>query len=257
MIFQWLRNRRRAKIARKEFPAGWKDILRSNVWHVQFLSEEQTKRLRLFVQVFVAEKYWEGCDGQQIDDEVKVTIAAHAGLLTLGKYPIWYDHVLSILVYPNEQITKDVDDVGGIMTETAEVRLGEAVWQGPVILSWKDVVAGGRHRARGQNLALHEFAHQLDMANGRLVDGIPPLQTKQELDEWVAVMKDAHEYLRHRCQSGIRTAIDCYGTMNAAEFYSVATEAFFENAAGMKNEYPKAYDLLRNYYSLDPVSWGS
>ena len=240
---------------REPFPQQWEQILGSNVRHVQYLDEEQLKRLRNFVQVFIAEKYWEGCDGQAIDDEVKVTIAGQAGLLTLGKYPIWYDHVLSILVYPEEQVRKDVDDAGGIMTETAEVRLGEAVWQGPVILSWIDVLAGGRRETYGGNLALHEFAHQLDMANGRLVDGIPPLQTRQELDQWVAVMKDAHELLRSKCQSRIRSALDCYGTMNAAEFFSVATEAFFENAGEMQRDYPEVYELLRDYYSLDPASW--
>lgn len=255
MIVQWIRNRRRAKIAKQKFPDNWDDIIRKNVRHVRYLGPQQTARLRFFVQVFIAEKYWEGCDGQTIDDDVKVTIAAQVGLLTLGRCPIWFDHVLSILVYPDEHVSTNRDDSNGIVTESAQMQLGEAVWQGPVILSWIDVLAGGRREEPGHNLVLHEFAHQLDMANGQLVDGVPPLQTRQELDNWVAVMTTAYEHLQVQCSAAAPTAIDCYGTGNVTEFYSVATEAFFENPRATAQQYPELYALLRDYYSLDPASW--
>lgn len=257
MIVQWIRNRRRAKIAKQSFPDHWNDIIRNNVHHVQYLTNEQADTLRFFVQVFVAEKYWEGCDGQNVDDEVKVTIAAQAGLLALGKYPVWFDHVLSILVYPDEHLSTNVDDSNGIVTESAQMQLGEAVWQGPVILSWIDVLAGGRREDAGHNLVLHEFAHQLDMANGQLIDGVPPLQTQQELDNWVRVMSDAYGALHNACQSGIATAIDCYGTGNVTEFYSVATEAFFDNPNATAAQCPALYQLLKEYYGLDPASWSA
>ncbi|MCS1408522.1 MAG: hypothetical protein M2R45_01698 [Verrucomicrobia subdivision 3 bacterium] len=44
---------------------------------------ERTELMRL-VQVFVAEREWEGCQGMEITGEVKVTIARQSCLLLLG-----------------------------------------------------------------------------------------------------------------------------------------------------------------------------
>jgi Mlc titration factor MtfA (ptsG expression regulator) len=42
------------------------------------LSEAEQAKLRADVQLFVAEKNWEGCGGLAMNDEIKVTIAAQA-----------------------------------------------------------------------------------------------------------------------------------------------------------------------------------
>ena len=56
----------------------------------------------------------------------------------------------------------------------ADVRLGEAWYRGPVILSWAEVIDDCRHLGHGRNVVWHEFAHQLDMLD-RAIDGTPPL----------------------------------------------------------------------------------
>ena len=257
MIFRWLRNRRRARLCAVPFPASWEKIIAANVLHDEHLSAEQRIHLRRFVRVFVAEKNWEGCRGQVITDEVKVTIAAQAALLTFGRDDLWFDYVLSILVYPDEYLAKDLDtNADGIVTETGQARLGEAVWQGPVILSWRDVLAGGRREYQSSNLVLHEFAHQLDMANGRFVDGIPPLDSRERIQRWIDVMKVAHDQLLAACTAGQWVGLDCYGAQNAAEFLAVAVEAFFENSVTLRRMHPDVYQLLQDYFRLDPCEWG-
>ena len=244
------------QIIAQAFPEEWNAILRANVFHDQRLSDGQRARLRELIQVFVAEKNWEGCNGFAVTDEVKVTIAAQACFLVLGLQDANFDHVLSILVYPDSYVAQTVETTrAGVVVERGHARLGEAWWRGPVILSWSDVLAGGRRESPGRNLVFHEFAHQLDMMNGRMLDGTPPLETKEKLQRWVGVLAPAYHRLVEECRLGLRGVIDCYGTTNVAEFFAVVTESFFEHPQSLNNDHPLVYEVLRDYFRLDPITW--
>src|SRR5947208_5463189 len=101
MIFTWLRRRRRRQLLAQPFPAEWLTVLERNVAQYKYLSSAEQARLRDDLRIFIAEKYWEGCGGLQLTDEIKVTIAAQACLLLLGLERDSFDHVLTILVYPH------------------------------------------------------------------------------------------------------------------------------------------------------------
>jgi Mlc titration factor MtfA (ptsG expression regulator) len=45
-----------------------------------------------------------------------------------------------------------------------------------------------------------------------------------------------------------------YGATNEAEFFAVATEAFFERPARLKARAPDLYEELRKYFRVDPLS---
>ncbi len=256
MVFSWLRRRKRQALIAAGFPDTWNAIIAANVVHDALLSSSQRRRLREFVLVFVAETNWEGCNGFQMTEETKVTVAAQAALLALRKQVHYFEHVLSVLVYPDEFIGKDVDvNSDGIVTERQRRTLGEAVWRGPVVLSWIDVLEGGRREAQGHNLVLHEFAHQLDMMNGRHVDGIPPLETAEQLQRWLAVMQPEYETLIANCRHRRWGVIDCYGAQNEAEFLAVLVEAFFERATELQTRHTDSYKLLADYFEVDPASW--
>jgi MtfA peptidase len=80
-MFDWWREKKRDKILERPFPAEHVAVLDRNVKHYQRLTSDDQKRLRDLVQVFVAEKHWEGCGGLVLTEEMKVTIAAQACLL--------------------------------------------------------------------------------------------------------------------------------------------------------------------------------
>ena len=256
MFLKWLKRRRRQRILAQPFPDEWNAILTTNVLHEQQLSDCLRRQLRELIQVFVAEKNWEGCNGFEITDEVKVTIAGQACLMVLGLQDVFFDHVLSILVYPSTYVAQSVEKTpAGVVVEGGHARLGEAWWRGPVILSWSDVLSGGRRESPGRNLVFHEFAHQLDMMNGRTVDGTPPLQTKEQFQRWIEVLKPEYERLVRDCRRGHHGFIDCYGATNVAEFFAVVTEVFFERAQSLNIHHPQVYEVLADYFRLDPVSW--
>jgi len=114
-------------------------------------------------------------------------------------------------------------------------------------------LAGGRHESDGDNLVLHEFAHQLDMQNGSSVDGTPPLATRQQFDRWQEVMTAEFHRLERDCRRDRQTLLDCYGTEDLAEFFAVSTECFFEQPIEMLRQHPQLYDLLRDFYRQDPA----
>jgi hypothetical protein len=81
----WLTERRRRHILEHSFPPAWGQILKQNVAAYPCLEKSEQQRLHELVQVFVAEKHWEGCGGLALTDEIRVTIAGHACLLILGR----------------------------------------------------------------------------------------------------------------------------------------------------------------------------
>jgi len=255
MVFSWIKRQRRAKLLAEPFPYEWLEILKRNVRYYPLLRSDEQARLRDDLRVLIAEKTWEGCGGQEINDEIKVTIAAQACLLLVGLDHDYFDRVLSILVYPTAYSvpTRHGTLIGGPISISGErYRLGEAWYRGPVVLSWADVLRDSQHPGRGRNLVWHEFAHQLDMLD-REVDGTPPLANREQYRRWTEVMTAAFEQLREAIKAGQPTLLDPYAATNEGEFFAVATECFFDQPVELSERHPELYALLRDYFHQDPV----
>lgn len=255
-MFRWLKVHRRKKLLAQPFPEAWQQTIERNVRLYGTLTADEQSRVRSYVQVFAAEKNWEPCGGLVMTDEIRVTIAAQVGILVLGLSPIeYFDHVLSVLVYPDTYVAERTQTYhgGGIVEESDSARLGEAWYRGPVILAWGDVLKEARGERPGRNVTLHEFAHQLDMLNGRDTDGTPPLETADQDRRWLEVLERRYRELVEACERGRATTLDCYGATNTAEFFAVATEQFFERPEVMRRHLEDLYGLFREFYRQDPA----
>jgi Mlc titration factor MtfA (ptsG expression regulator) len=253
MLFDWWKNRRRRRLLAEPFPTPWLTVLQHNVQAYGRLTPPEQAKVRDYVQVFVAEKNWEGCGGLPMNDEIRVTIAAQVGILVLGLDEQYFEHVLSILVYPSTYVAADRSiREGGIVVEGDSARLGEAWYRGPVIFSWTDVLAAGRQTTAG-NVVYHEFAHQLDMLNGRIVDGTPPLETADQDRRWLETTAAEYRHLVAACESGHRTFFDCYGATSRAEFFAVTTESFFTGPIEFQRRHTELYALMCEVYHFDPT----
>ena len=258
---EWLsRLRSRLRYRRSDFaplPADWVKHLEHNVAHYGMLDAEERTRLGVFIRRFLRKKSWEGCGGLQLDDEIRVTISALAGLLVLGRPHLYYRNVRSILVYPSTVVTPS-GRTGplGLPRDPASGGipiLGEAQLRGPVILVWDAVLHGARDPRDGRNVAYHEFAHKLDMLDGA-ADGTPPIGDREAMRRWVEVCGEKFQGLRKRAERGERTFLDAYAATNEAEFFAVATEFFFDKPQQMQRKEPELYDLLRDFYRQDPAA---
>ena len=140
-MFSWFKNRRRSKILSQAWPEAWSLHLNRNVRLTWGMNEAETETLQTKIKMMVAEKNWEGCEGLQLTDEMKVTISAQAGLMLLGVPNFYFDNVKTILVYPKAFRRQTAN--GFVMDQTH--RAGEAWQGGPIVLSWKDTLSGGRN----------------------------------------------------------------------------------------------------------------
>lgn len=69
------------------------------------------------------------------------------------------------------------------------------------------------------------------------------------------MLSSEYEHLRANVEAGERSVLDSYGAINPAEFFAVATEAFFERPFALKQRHPALYEELRAFYRQDPASW--
>jgi Mlc titration factor MtfA (ptsG expression regulator) len=101
-------------------------------------------------------------------------------------------------------------------------------------------------------VALHEFAHALDSSGG-VADGTPPLEPG-DLAKWAYVLHRHYDRLLHLARAGTPSTLDHYGASNEAEFFAVATEAFFERPLRLRSEEQELYEALRAVYNQDPAA---
>lgn len=243
--------RRPPRLPSDPIPPTWREIIERSVPLASRLTPPEREKLLRLVQVFLRDKHVEGCDGLEVTEEMKVTIAAQACVLLLNLDAGCYPGLRTVLVYPGTYQPRSPSwfkyDLG-----STETRLGESWRQGVVVLSWDAVAAGAANRMDGQNVALHEFAHQLDQEDG-VADGTPVLQAPSTYRNWAAVIGRYYDDLVADAEHGRRSVLDHYGAKNKAEFFAVATEAFFEQPAQLAERHPELYDELRRFYRQDPA----
>lgn len=133
------RNWRRQRELQQPFPETWRKLLHETVPFYSSLPSSLKKRFEEHVQLFIAEKDFYGCDGFEVDDTVRVTIAGHACLLVLERPFSTYDEVRSILVYPDIYRVQSPQHDGMIVHMNEQVRAGEASSRGQGFLPGRNV----------------------------------------------------------------------------------------------------------------------
>jgi MtfA peptidase len=254
----FLKERQRKRLKARPFPNEWLKMIKSGVAFFVRLSAGDQAELLDHVQVFLAEKRFEGCAGLQINDEILVTIAAQACLLLLHRKTDYFPRLLTILVYPSTyQVEEQRPVTAEIWEEGKMLRLGEtARTMGSMVLAWDAVTWGAADPSDGKNVVLHEFAHQLDYENSA-ADGAPELATREQQKSWREVMRTEFASLRAADDTGIPTLLDTYGATNPAEFFAVSVEAFFERPAALRGRHPKLYTELQRYFNQNPIEYSA
>jgi MtfA peptidase len=246
---------RRRWLANRTFPQDWQTIVQRNVSYYHFLPADQQHQLRRLIQVFMAEKKFEGCGGLQLGDEVMITIAAQGCILLLGlERDDIYPMLRSILVYPSAYVAKVRQrQPDGTVAEGRQGRSGESWADGYVVLSWNDIQRDAGSGHDGRNVVYHEFAHQLDSESGT-TEGAPILPDSSMYSDWARVLGAEYEALCANVERDVPTLLDPYGAVSPAEFFAVATECFFELPADLKKFHPDLYEQLRLFYRQDPAA---
>lgn len=215
------------------------------------LPKRELGKLRELASLFLHDKAVVGAGDFELEEFMRVSIAAQASLLVLNLGLNWFDGWSEVIVYPDAFVVPRSEmDEAGVLHESDRGLSGEAWSRGPVILSWADIDPSIQ-RQSGSNVVLHEFAHKLDFLDGA-ANGIPPLHPGNSQQQWARDFSRAYDDLTH--QSSYHSGgIDRYATTNPAEFFAVMTELFFENPQLLQQHYSAIYDELQHFYKQDPI----
>jgi len=250
---------RRARVRRQPFPPGWRAVLRERMPAFARLPADVQVRLKKHAQVLLAEVPFIGCGGLVVDDEVRVLVAVQASLLLLGRGDGGFEGLSQVLVYPGAFVVERTQtQADGTLRDERQVLSGESWQQGQVVLSWDDVLAGAADPEDGRNVVIHEFAHRLDQATGT-ANGAPGFApgsgSAAQRRQWARVLSAEFEALQQRLARGESGLIDPYATTNAAEFFAVTTELFFERPEALAAAHPALHEQLRGFHGVDPRQW--
>lgn len=216
----------------------------------RLLSASRQVRLRTLATLFLRDKALEPVQGLELTENMRTLLAVHACLPILNLGLKWYAGWHSIVIYPGLFVPErqTVDDAG-VVHHNRTVMAGESWQRGPVILSWEAIMQAGA--PPGHNVAIHEFAHKLDMLHGE-ANGFPPLHANMDRARWTRVFHDAFAQLQNLRLASQSLPIDGYALENPAEFFAVTSEIFFETPAVLHAVLPDVYDQLRFFYRQDP-----
>lgn len=270
MLTRWLRNLTGARRSRTSqiTDAMWQQTLALYPF-LQQAEQAQAPMLRALATAFLERKEFHGANGLHITDTMAIAIAAQACLPVLHlRAPLqgiaWYDDFVGIVVHPGAVLARRerVDDIGVVHNYDEELS-GEAMQDGPVMLSWQDVAEAGASAADGYNVVVHEFVHKIDMRDG-MPDGCPPLpagfmgcaSAKAARTAWHTVLEQ--HYLAFCDQLSLAerfgaTApwLDPYAATSLDEFFAVASEAYFVNRPRFAAEFGSLLPMFDAFFRQD------
>ncbi len=237
-----IRKKRAKKLMQQSFPSQWRTFLNEKViFYKELETEEEKSQFEKKVQRFLATKKITALN-TEIDDDIKLMVAASAVIPTLVFPDFNYPNVKEVLIYPNS-FDKEFGTDLSEGNKTAQGMVGSGVMNGKVILSKPDLMKAYDGVHHSFNVGIHEFVHLLDATDGD-VDGVPEnLLDKPHIGPWISEMKKE----MHKVADG-HSDINPYGLTSNAEFLSVVSEYFFSNPEKFKKRHFELYQYLELIY---------
>jgi MtfA peptidase len=238
-------------------PANLREYLRSHVWQWSYLPDDTEDKALDWLRIFLAEKYWEGCNGFELKPEHQWTVAAQASLMTIA-FPQWYfDSCKTLLIYPGDYVAESVSYMvdGQTGLHGQQARSGQATYRGPVILNWPAIHEAAFDDNDGHSLTIHELAHVLDFDNGPGADGVPPLPPTVDAARWKREFENQLTELREWIERGYSVLVDDYGLSSLTELFAVSSELYFQKPHDLGRYHPELFDLLLECYQVDWRTW--
>ena len=233
--------RRRRGILAKPFPREWDLVLESDVAFFGALDEEEKRRFRRDLKVFLGEKRITGIK-LELDTRTRVLVAASAVIPIFGFLEWEWDQINEVLVYP-DRFNNEFSFEGSADRDTLGM-VGTGALNRVMVLSKPDLIAGFRNSGNRRNVGFHEFTHLVDKSDG-IIDGIPHVGlSRSAVGPWIELVRRKMAEIR-RGDSDINS----YGLTNEAEFFAVAAEYFFERPGMMERKHPELYSMLSRIFN--------
>lgn len=221
----------------------WKKFLLQKVSFYKKLSDKRKVRFEKDIQHFLATTKISGAE-TTVDIYDKLLVAAGA-VIPVFEFPEWTYHNLNeVILYPglfNANFATQGKNrfISGMV--------GTGVLEGKMILSKKSLHLGFDNKTDKKNVAIHEFIHLIDKADGQ-IDGIPELLVNKEFTyAWLELIRQKIIEIEKN-----RSDINPYGATSIEEFFPVVAEYFFERPKLLKKKHPKLYAELNEVFNEQP-----
>lgn len=236
----WLKNRIRKH---RHFSKEWRSILLEKVSYYEQLTEEDRTRFEQEVLHFLNKVSVTGVE-VEIEDADRLLVAASAVIPLFGFTELRYRNIDEVMLYKGN-FNADNQTEGEKRNIMGKVGSGDM--NRLMILSLPALRQGFENEKSKSNVGIHEFVHLIDKADGA-TDGIPQsLMHKQYVIPW---LKLVHEEIRKIQQD--ESDINPYGSTSEVEFFSVASEYFFNQPDLFQKEHPELYTLMAKIYRQSP-----
>jgi len=246
-LIQQVATRLQFELPTEPAPAGWRDIVARNVPLARELSAPDVDRLLRVARLLLDEVPFEGCGGLEIDDEIRVTIAATSALL-LHRLPYpRFTKLVRVLVYPDTFVPVKAPSRHDVLIVEPDPALGEAWIDGMVVLAWADIRHNAANHPHDGNVIIHEMAHILDAEDG-IFDGKPLLDDSSQGAAWARIVKRDFARQKEAVDSGNDGPLRDYAATNHGEFFAVATEAFFCEPVRLRDQLPELYEQMLRFF---------
>jgi hypothetical protein len=253
-VFGSRRRRERQAAIDAGMPDDWRDACAARFPWFEALDADRRDRWERRTLEMVLDVSWEPARGFDVEDEMRLTIAAQAQLLVVDQPDGALGAVRSVVLHPTTIVVQgEHSQVDGLVSDDPTPILGEAVEHGPLLFAWDEVLDDVERPERGRNVVLHECAHVLDHLDG-VVDGTPPIADADLAQRWVQACTEAYDDVVEGRDPGV---IDPYGGVNPGEFFAVVTEAYFGEPHALHHAHPDLAEVLREFYGVDPRSWSA
>lgn len=241
----WLRRSNKKKNV--EIPLEWADLLQEHVRFYQLLKEDEKLVFQEQMADFLDEIYIDAIHFE-LEEIDRVFVAASAIIPVFRFRNRHYTNITGVIIYPdnfNENLGFGSGDenrwIGGMV--------GTGKYENQMFLSRKALHFGFKNKTDKQNTGIHEFIHLLDKTDGE-IDGIPHnFLGKEYIIPWLNLMHKGMEDINND-----KSDIRAYGGTKQAEFFTVASEYFFERPKLLKRKHPELYEMLERCFNPDKIS---
>lgn len=220
-------------------------ILLSHVDFYRSLSDSDRRSFNQRVKLFLDTTDITGSN-VEVTDVDRLLVAAGA-IIPVWAFPEWhYFNLQEVILVPGA--FNEASEFGKT-DSTIEGMVGSGALTGRMILSQQALHYGFSNSQDKRNVAIHEFAHLIDMADGDC-DGFPERLTEyaysipwfDQIGRKIQEMNEA------------KSNINAYGGTNSIEFFAVASEYFFERPTMFQRKHAELYKLLSHFYQQDVAS---
>ncbi len=197
----------------------------------QKLEKKEQKYFEHRIYRFIENTNIHGREGFVVDEEVKVTVAMIAVMLTFGMRNYLLEYLQTILIYPTAYFS--------VMNQTEHK--GE---YNPrlktLVFSWEDFMHGNQIEDDAINLGIHEITHAIHYNAIKNNDISSELfyDTFLELEAYLS-----DESLREKLNTS--NVLREYAFTDKFEFVAVLIEVFIESPKKLRADFPKVYALVK------------